>query len=119
MFFVGETHDTGVAISDMLHDNTIIAWYACLQDVLPAITGMNILFQSKLPLPHLLYGRVTTAKSILINMVVQGGTRVSLIPLEDVALNTRFGAFANKFILENSERRCKSHWMSLMPNEIL
>jgi hypothetical protein len=48
-----------------------------------------------------------------------GHVSVSLIPLEDVALNTRFGAFANKFILENSERRCKSHGMSLMPNEIL
>jgi hypothetical protein len=119
MFFEGETHEAGVAISDMLQDNTIIAWYACLQDVLPVITGMNILFQSKLPLPHLLYGRVTTAKSILINMIGQGGTRGSLISFEEVDLSTRFGAFANKFIWENSERRCKSHGMSLMPNEIL
>ena len=36
-----------------------MAWFACLQDVLPVLTGMNVLFQSKLPMPHLLHGRLS------------------------------------------------------------
>jgi hypothetical protein len=42
-------------ISDWLQDNTIMAWYHCLLDVLPVLTNVNVLFQSKLPIPHMLY----------------------------------------------------------------
>ncbi len=61
-FFMYETSEPGERINDLLQDNTIIAWYAFLMDVFPVLTGMNVLFQSTLPLPHLLYDRVMAAK---------------------------------------------------------
>ena len=118
-FFMYETSETGEQINDLLQDNTIIAWYACLMDVLPVLTGMNVLFQSTLPLPHLLYDRVMAAKNVLINMVGQGPARTALIGVEEINLYTPFGAFANKFVNDNSEGRHGLHGMSLRPNEIL
>ncbi len=94
----------------------IIAWYACLLDVLPVLTGMNVLFQSTLPLPHLLYDRVMAAKNVLINMAGQG---TAPIGVEEINLYTPFGAFANKFVKDNSEGRHGLHGMSLRPDEIL
>ena len=39
-----------------------MAWYACLQDVLPVLTSLNVLFQSTLPLPHILYVQISQTK---------------------------------------------------------
>ena len=97
-FFFNENNANATDIVELLEDSAVIAWYACLQDVLPVLTGMNVLFQSSLPLPHLLYPRISSAKATLINMVGTGATRVELIPLASVDKNTSFGAFANKFM---------------------
>jgi hypothetical protein len=61
---------------------------------------MNVLFQSRLPLPQLLYPRISAAKSTLINMVGVGEvrTRTELIDGLLVDKDTKFGAFANKYI---------------------
>ena len=67
VFFAHEETADGRDIYDILDNNSVIAWYACLQDVLPVLTCMNILFQSSLPLPHLLYPRIVEAKATLAN----------------------------------------------------
>ncbi len=68
------------------------------------LTGLNVLFQSTLPLPHILYAQINQAKAKLIHMVGEGGTRNALtsIPLHAVDVNTKFGAYANKFIHDYS-----------------
>ena len=58
-------------ISDALQDNTIFAWAHFLEDTLPILTNMNCLFQSDLPIPHLLYDKVQTAKAELTLMCGQ------------------------------------------------
>ncbi len=103
-------------ISDWLQDNFIFGWYKCLQDVLPVLTGMNVLFQSSLPLPHLLYSKVSAAKATLMNMVGTGATRIALISIDEINVNTSFGAFANKFIRENREG---THGSSLRDNDVM
>ncbi len=67
-YFTNESNQNAEEIAELLEDSSVIAWYACLQDVLPVLTGMNVLFQSNLPLPHLLYPRISSAKAALINM---------------------------------------------------
>jgi hypothetical protein len=78
-----------------------MASYPCLQDVLPVLTSLNVLFQSAPPLPHLLYRYIVAAKRTLIKMV---GTRCDererLMPLDSVKHDTPFGAYANKFVSE-------------------
>ena len=59
---------------------------------------MNVLFQSSLPLPHLLYPRISAAKNTLINMVGQGAARTQLMLVTLVEQDTKFGAFANKYM---------------------
>ncbi len=61
-YFVNESNENAEEIAELLENGTVIAWYACLQDVLPVHTGMNVLFQSNLPLPHLLYPRISSAR---------------------------------------------------------
>ncbi len=53
-FFLSETSEAASVIVELLEDSTVMAWFACMQDVLPVLTGMNILFQASKPLPHLL-----------------------------------------------------------------
>jgi hypothetical protein len=118
VFFAHEETEDGRDIYDILDNNNVIAWYACLQDVLPVLTCMNILFQSSLPLPHLLYPRIVEAKATLINMVGRGRAGTSLLPVEDVTYSTPFGAFANNFILGNSQGRCKGHGRSLTQAQV-
>jgi hypothetical protein len=73
-----------------------------LQDVLPILTGLNVLFQSTLPLPHLLYRHIVAAKLTLINMIgPRGASRDTLIPIDSVKNDTLFGAYANKFLAEH------------------
>ena len=43
-FFEHETSEPGKAIFDQLWNNFIFAWYYCLPDVLPVLTGMKLLF---------------------------------------------------------------------------
>jgi hypothetical protein len=57
-FFLSETSEAASVIVELLEDRTVMAWFACMQDVLPVLTGMNILFQASKPLPHLLYARI-------------------------------------------------------------
>jgi hypothetical protein len=92
-----------------------------MHDVLPALTRMNVLFQSSLPLPHLLYPKIITAKSTLIkNMVGTGGTstRTELLPLASVNVDTAFGAYANRFI-KDTTRPAPLHGTSLDADEVL
>ena len=102
VFFNNETTDKAQEILDLLEDSSVMAWYACMQDVLPVLTGLNILFQSSLPQPHLLYSKIQTAKATLINMVGRGEVRTNMIPLASITINTSFGAFTNKFIRDHS-----------------
>ena len=97
-FFAEETTEHGREIYDLLYDDVVFGWYYCLLDVLPVLTSMNVLFQSRLPLPHLLYPRIRAAKSTLINMVGVGAVRTELIDAVLVDKDTKFGAFANKYL---------------------
>ncbi len=72
--------------------------YYCLLDVLPVLTDTNVLFQSSLPLPHLLYPRISAAKNTLINMVGQGGVRTELMLVTLIDKDTEFGTFVNKYM---------------------
>ena len=92
-FFKNEETHKAQDILELLEDSSIIAWYACMQDVLPVLTWLNVLFQSSLPQPHLLYSKIQTAKAALINMVGRGGVRTEIIPLEQINIHTSFGAF--------------------------
>jgi hypothetical protein len=75
---------------------------AYAQDVLPILIGLNVLFQSTLPLPHLLYRHIVAAKSTLINVVGPRGTsRDTFIPIDSVTHDTLFGAYANNFLAEH------------------
>ena len=117
-YFSNENNDTANNILEMLEDSTIFAWYACMHDVLPVLTRMNVLFQSSLPLPHLLYPKISTAKSTLINMVGTGGTRTELLPLASVNVDTAFGAYANRFI-KDTTGPAALHGTSLDVDEVL
>jgi hypothetical protein len=73
-----------------------------MQDVLPLLTGLNVLFQASKPLPHLLFTKITAAKAALINMVGTGPMRTDIIPIASVGFDTSFGAFTNKFVRDHS-----------------
>ncbi len=79
-----------------------MAWYPCLQDILPVLTNLNnVHFQSALPLPHLLYRYIVAAKRTLIKMVGNRcDEREGFMPLDSVKHDTPFGAYANKFLSE-------------------
>jgi hypothetical protein len=94
--FAEEKSEKECAIFDLLWNNFVFAWYDCLLDVLPIVNGMNILFQASLPLPHLLYPKISAAKHKLINMVGTGNVRTALMPLETVSHDTTFGAYVCK-----------------------
>jgi hypothetical protein len=51
-------------------------------------------------------------------MVGRGRARTLLIPLGDVTYSTPFKAFANSFVLGNSEGRCKSHGRALTQAQV-
>ena len=122
-FFQHETTQKGEEIFEWLHDNTVFGWYYCLIDVIPVLTCLNILFQSSLPVPHLLYPRIQLAKSTLINMVGTegtGGTRTELLSKDMVDQETKFGAYANKYLelesytfTERELKELKQGWHNL------
>jgi hypothetical protein len=51
-------------------------------------------------------------------MVGRGRAGTSLLPVEDVTYSTPFGAFANNFVLGNSQGRCKGHGRSLTQAQV-
>jgi len=119
-FFAEETSQKGCAIYDLLWNNFVFAWYHCLLDVLPIVNGMNVLFQSSLPLPHLLYPQIIAAKYKLINMVGTGNVRTALMSVAAVCHDTTFGAYANKYMedsawsfTENEKLELKRDWHKL------
>jgi hypothetical protein len=83
-----------------------------MHDVLPVLTRMNILFQSSLPLPYLLYQKITTAKATLIIMVGDRdrGVRTELFPLESVNVDASFGAYANKYLKDTTGTASKGQY---------
>jgi hypothetical protein len=91
VFFNNETTDKAQKILDLLEDRSVMAWYACLQDLLPVLIGLNTLFQSSLPQPHLLYSKIQIAKATLINMAGRGEVRTNMVPLASITVNTSFG----------------------------
>jgi hypothetical protein len=100
-FFSCEQSDKAERICELLEDNSIMAWYPCLQDVLPVLTTLNVLFQSAKPLPHLLHRYIVAAKRTLIEMVgTRCAERQGLMPLASIKHDTSFGAYANKFLSE-------------------
>ena len=117
-FFINETNENANDILELLGDSYVLAWYACMHDVLPVLRRMNILFQSSLPLPHLLFAKISSAKTTLINMVGTGGARTNLISLESVDVNTSFGAYANKFV-QNNSGRAAVHGTALDDRQVL
>jgi hypothetical protein len=92
-FFINETNENASDILELLEDSCILAWYACMHDVLPVLTRMNILFRSSLPLPHLLFEKISSAKTTLISMVGTGGARTNLISLESVDVKLTLASF--------------------------
>ena len=47
-FFANEDGTKGASqILELLEDSAVMAWYACMHDVLPVLTGLNVLFQIK------------------------------------------------------------------------
>jgi hypothetical protein len=120
-FFSNENNELADRILELLEDSAVVAWYACLQDVIPVLTGMNILFQSNLPLPHLLHSEISSAKATLINMVGTAGaarTRTELLPIGEVDTNTSFGAYANNYLRDNRDGNAM-HGTRLTAREIL
>ena len=105
-------------ISSWLQDNALLAWAYFLEDVIPILTNMNVLFQSSLPLPHLLFDRVESAKRALRLMCGQTPIEEPMGP-NDVRFDTLFGAFAEDFIYRNSRGRVASHGTPLEPSDIL
>jgi hypothetical protein len=105
-------------ISDALQDNTLFAWAYFLEDTLPILTNMNCLFQSDLPIPHLLYDKVQTAKAELRLMCGQT-PRDEVMPTNEVQWTTPLGAFAETFISQNSNGRFHEHGSTLLPSDIL
>jgi len=105
-------------ISMALQDNSLFAWAHFLEDVLPVLTNMNCLFQSDLPIPHLLYDKVQSAKAEI--RIMCGQTpRDDVMPPREVTDRTPFGAFAETFIAENSNGRVQAHGSPLTPADIL
>ncbi len=100
---MNETTTGASDILELLEDSSVMAWYACMQDVLPLLTVLNVLFQASKPLPHLLFTRITSAKAALINMVGTGPVRTEIIPIASVDRDTSFGAYTNKFIRDHSD----------------
>jgi hypothetical protein len=43
-FFSNENNDLADNILEQLEDSAVIAWYACLQDVIPILTVRNLLW---------------------------------------------------------------------------
>jgi hypothetical protein len=81
---------------------------------------MNVLFQSSLPLPHVLYPRISAAKNTLINMVGQGAAQINLMLATLVDKDTKFGAFGNKYLeqeawgfTDNETKKLKQAWHKL------
>jgi hypothetical protein len=108
--FVSNETTTGAGdILELLEDSSVMAWFACMQDVLPVLTGLNVLFQLSKPLPHLLFSKISSAKSAQINMVGNGTVRTQLIPIASVGIDTSLGAFANKFIRDHSGDAARHH----------
>ena len=102
-FFSFEQSEKAERICALLEDNSIMAWYPCLQDVLPVLTTLNVLFQSAKPLPHLLHRHIVAAKRTLVEMVgTRCAEREGLMPLESIKHDTPFGAYANRFLSECS-----------------
>ena len=66
----------------------------------------------------ILYEKLQTSKQNLRGMVGRGPSRSRLIRKREVSHATPFGAYANKFIEENSEGRVKSYGDSLSNAEI-
>ncbi len=65
-----ESSDTE-RIREQINNNAVFIWYYFLADIIPILTRMNVLFQSTLPLPHLLFEKVEAAKTQLILFVGQ------------------------------------------------
>ena len=105
-------------ICESFQDNAVMAWGYFLEDLLPILTDMNCLFQSDLPVPHLLYDKVQTAKAQLKLMCGQT-PREHVMSAAEVNWDTPFGAFAESFIFNNSNGRLANHGSSLTTAEIL
>ena len=84
-------------LRDKLNDNELFVWFYFLADVIPILTRMNILFQATLPLPHLLYEKVSGAKNEIRLMIGQE-PRDKLIPDHEVNAETRFGPAVESFL---------------------
>ena len=79
---------------------------------------MNCLFQSDLPIPHLLYDKVQTAKAELTLMCGQT-PRGEVMATNEVQWATPMGAFAETFIAQNCNWRVHEHGSPLLPSDIL
>ena len=89
--------EKAVNLHGLLSDNEIFAWYYFLTDAIPIITRTNILFQATLPLPHLLYDRVESARRKFA-LVMGQEPREKLIDEAEVTADTRFGPALVSFL---------------------
>ncbi len=95
ILFNNEETDKAQDILELLEDSSIIAWYACMQDVPTRPHWTECAFPIQPSTAAFVILKIQTAKAALINMVGHGGVRTEIIPLG-------FGAFTNKFITDHS-----------------
>ena len=114
----GDEHAKAHQISAWLQNNVIFAWAYFLEDVIPILTSMNLLFQASLPLPHLLFDSVESAKAAMRTMCGQT-PRDDIMPNNEVGEDTLFGAFAEDFIRRNTRGRTYTHGSPLTTSEVL
>ncbi len=93
-------------ILSTLNDNALFAWFYLLEDTLPILNRMNVLFQATLPLPHLLFERVETAKDEMRFMVGQE-PRDDLFSESLVSADTPFGPALESFLEGCNTRKHK------------
>ena len=97
LYFDHETTPESERIREQINNNAVFIWYYFLADIIPILTRMNVLFQSTLPLSHLLFEKVEAAKSQLILYVGQE-PREELLFEGLVTEDTIFGPGVESFV---------------------
>ena len=90
--------EKALEIKDHITDNYTYAWFYFLSEAIPILTSMNVLFQSNLPLPHLLYDHVRGAQ-FQFNEVIGQEPRIDLVDEGEVTHTTPFGPALERYIL--------------------
>jgi hypothetical protein len=83
---------------EQLYFCLVLLFARCSMFCLPVLTGMNVLFQASLPLPRLLFPKISYAKQTLIIGMVGTVMETEIMPVKAVNEDTSFGAYVNKYM---------------------